>query len=107
MAAKKPFVRLAGAEARKCLDLAMQAKRVVFKAQDAAQKMPAEPRSRERRTLLREVDRCLARARASLERLDNVMTDAMAVDNDHCTCGGFPDGEPHVEPCPLAERGHS
>lgn len=87
--------------------VALQAKELIFKAQDAAGRMP-QPSATGRRAR-RKVEQFhrlvageLARARAALETLDRAMLLAQADDNEQCTCGGYERAEPHYGDCPVA-----
>jgi hypothetical protein len=91
----------------------MAAKRDVCKAQDAWQRFDWEADRRTRvtsdpdlvrnRRLRERIRKNLARARGLLEDTDNAFLALLDMDNEHCNCGGFPDGKPHAASCPLGE----
>ena len=111
-----PYRRLYDGKARAAHRLAMDAKQLVFRAQDNAAQLPTPPTTtgRSASSGLRRINgihtkitRELAKARAALERLDNLMVNLQTEDNDHCSCGAFPHGLDHKPSCPLGEQAPS
>lgn len=86
-------------QCRAAHELAMEAKELVFRAQDAADAMPADSLGHQR--LRDRMRKLLVEVRGDLEALDRASLDAGFEDGCHCDCGGFPDGKPHAETCPL------
>jgi hypothetical protein len=97
------YRRLVTDEVREAHQRAMEAKELVFKAQDAADAM-ADPTPGHRK-LRERFRRLLLDARSTLEALDRVYLDAGWEDGGHCTCGGFNNARPHTESCPLFDAG--
>lgn len=86
-------------QARAAHALAMDAKEIVFKAQDAAGAMPDALRYHSK--LRKMFQHRLLQARNALEALDRAWLDAGWEDGGHCTCGAFNAAQPHASDCPL------